>query len=298
MKKLFLTLICVAAVVSLALLASACQDTTGPVLTKVYSFEDSTAHAMMKLSAELPCGTDRVSAAIRKDLMDIMDEQLGHIVSYEGERQFDAYGGDRSDTEAYVRYYFEKSLDILARDSDKDARDRESYMKEEDMDEAQMAEILARMPGWEYEFNLSKTEDCDRYCVFLSQDYVYMGGAHGGVIGAGSVTYDKRSGSRFVDFLDPDCVEDIQPLLRAGLLEYFSDADGTVTEDNLQEWLLLDGDMIPLPAWPLYPSGDGLVFTYQQYEIAPYAAGMPAFTQSFDSLAPYLTDEARDLLGL
>ena len=281
-----------------AMLCYSCQGPDGPVETKVYTFEDSTAHATMQLSAELPCGTDRVSKAIREDLMDVIDGQLGHIVSYEGERQFDEFCGDPSDTEAYVKYYFEKSLEILARDSDGDARDREEYMREENMDEAEMAEILSRMPGWEYAFNLSMIEDTDRYCVFQSQDYVYMGGAHGGVTGAGFITYDKRSGRRFIEFFEPYSELDLQPLFRKCLAEYFTTEDYPVTEDNLNEYLILESEYIPLPVWPPYPAADCLVFTYQQYEIAPYAAGMPAFAISFDALESCLTTEAKRLLGL
>ena len=281
-----------------ALLMTACQDTSGPVQTRVYSYEDSTAHACLKFTAELPEGNDNVSKAIRESLMDVIDGQLGYITSYEGERQFDPFDGDRSDTEAFVKYYFDKALDILARDSDKDARDRELYMKEDGLAESAMAEILARMPGWEYEFNLSKMEDTDRYAVFQSQDYIYMGGAHGGVTGAGFITYDKKDGSRFVDFLDPDCLEDIQPLIKGCLAAYFTSEDYPVTEENLREYLLIDSDIIPLPAWPPYPSLNSLVFAYQQSEIAPYAAGMPAFAITFGELEPYLTPEAKKLLGV
>ena len=292
MKKLTIVLCVVAAVV-----LSACQNSAAPIQTKTYSFEDSTAHATFKMAAELPTGTDRVSTAIREKLMDLIDDQLGHIVSYEGERQFDAFAGDRSDTEAFLKYYFGKSLDILARDSDKDARDRELYMTEDpEMDDSERAEILSRMPGWEYEFGLTKEDDTPSYVVFESQDYVYLGGAHGGVTGAGCLTFDKKTGALVETFLDEDCVEDLQPVIREGLVGYFASDDGEVTEENLDDWLLLDDDLIPLPAWQPFPSKDGLVFTYQQYEIAPYAAGMPSFVIPIDKLEPYLTDEARALL--
>lgn len=291
-------LVLVSAMAAAVLALNACQDTKAPVQTKVYAFEDSTAHASMKFSAELPCGTDRVSKTILEDLKVIMDEQLGHIASYEGERQYDAYDGEWSDTEAFVKYYFDKTLDILARESDKDARDRELYMTEEAMDDAEREDILSRMPGWEYEFNLSKADDTEAYTVFHSQDYIYMGGAHGGVTGAGSLTYDKKTGERIEAFLDPDCVEDIQPLIRKGLTDYFTSGDMDVTEENLNDFLLLDGDLIPLPSWQPFPSKDGLVFTYQQYEIAPYAEGMPAFTIPYEDIAPYVLVEVRPILGL
>ena len=125
-----------------------------------------------------------------------------------------------------------------------------------------------------------------------------MGGAHGGVTGAGCITFDKSTGSIIEQFIDPGSEEDIQPLLRKGLVGYFVDADSQVNDSNLDECLLLEGDLIPLPAWQPYPCEEGLVFVYQQYEIAPYAAGMPAFTVSFEEIAPYLTPEARRIIGL
>ena len=153
------------------------------------------------------------------------------------------------------------------------------------------------MPGWEYEFSLEMITDADYYAVFQSQDYIYMGGAHGGVTGAGCITFDKATGSIVEQFIAPGCEEDIQPLLRKGLVEYFADTDTQINDSNLNEYLLLEGDLIPIPAWQPYPCEDGLVFVYQQYEIAPYAAGMPSFTVSFEEIAPYLTPEARRIIG-
>ena len=47
-----------------------------------------------------------------------------------------------------------------------------------------------------------------------------------------------------------------------------------------------------MPATSPYFTADGIVFTYQQYEIAPYAAGQPSFTLSYKDVASYLTKEA------
>jgi len=40
------------------------------------------------------------------------------------------------------------------------------------------------------------------------------------------------------------------------------------------------------------------VLSYQQYEIAPYAAGMPSFVLTYQEVRPYLTKEALQLLHL
>ena len=99
-------------------------------------------------------------------------------------------------------------------------------------------------------------------------------------------------------FLDPACLDAIQPLLRKGLTDYFKDGDMEITPEELDNVLFLESGTIPFPAWTPFPGENGLVFTYQQYEIAAYAAGMPNFTIPYDEILPYLTPEAKLLIGL
>jgi hypothetical protein len=40
----------------------------------------------------------------------------------------------------------------------------------------------------------------------------------------------------------------------------------------------------------------GVEFLYQPYEIAPYAAGMPSFTLSYQDIRPYLTIGAQKMI--
>lgn len=282
-----------------ASLLCSCEGIKKQLPTKTWAFSDTTAHSSLSCEVELPSASDKASSAIREELMAVMDGQLGYIVSFEGTRQFEPYSGDRQDTEAYLKYYFDNALKVLERDSADDARQRESYMREDDqMAEEEIAEILAGMPGWEYEFSLAKIADTKDYVVFQSQDYVYLGGAHGGVTGAGGITFDRKSGRRVTQVIDPGCAEDIQPMLREGLTDYFAEGGLEVAADSLGDYLLTEGDLIPLPAWQPYPTPDGLVFVYQQYEIAAYAIGMPAFTVPYDKIAAYLTPEAKKILGL
>lgn len=282
-----------------ASLLCSCEGIKKQLPTKTWAFSDTTAHSSLSCEVELPSASDKASSAIREELMAVLDGQLGYIVSFEGTRQFEPYSGDRQDTEAYLKYYFDNALKVLERDSADDARQRESYMREDDqMAEEEIAEILAGMPGWEYEFSLAKIADTKDYVVFQSQDYVYLGGAHGGVTGAGGITFNRKSGRRVTQVIDPGCAEDIQPMLREGLTDYFAEGGLEVAADSLGDYLLTEGDLIPLPAWQPYPTPDGLVFVYQQYEIAAYAIGMPAFTVPYDKIAAYLTPEAKKILGL
>ena len=90
----------------------------------------------------------------------------------------------------------------------------------------------------------------------------------------------------------------MQPLLKKGLKEYFNEnADEKIkTDQQLMEQLMLPEEskgLIPLPAWTPSPDekGKGLVFTYQQYEIACYAVGMPSFVLTWEELKPFLKDD-------
>ena len=112
------------------------------------------------------------------------------------------------------------------------------------------------------------------------------------------MTFDKANGLLVEKFLDPASLDEIQPLLRKGLTQYFADEEMEISPEELDNILFLETGIVPFPAWTPYPDEGGLVFTYQQYEIAAYAAGMPNFTIPYDDLLPYLTPEAKALVGL
>ena len=296
MKRLILLFALVPMLGALAMMAGC--DRGGDLNCETTTFEQTSDHSHFSLNAELPWGTDKVSTAIREELKRVIDDRLSRITSYEGERFFEPFDGDSGDTGSYLEYYFNRAADVIERLSAEDAAERASYIEaDEDLTEERKAEILAEAPTWEYEFNLKKIEETADYVVFQSLDYTYMGGAHGGMLGDGCLTFSKKDGHLLQEVLDPDCEEAIQPLIGKGLAEYFSDGGDVVTPDNYREFLLIDDDVVPLPAWQPYPSKDGLVFTYQQYEIAPYAAGMPSFTVPKADIAPFLSADARKVLG-
>lgn len=288
--------------VGLAVLAAAaCRPSGGKDLqTETVNYEDSTAHADLSIQVELPvAGQGAAADRIRASLTEVMDGQLSHIGSYEEERLFPAFEGDFSKTESLVMYYRDKALEAIGQLSQEDYDERVNSIEENDgLTDGQRKEILADMPGWEYDFSLLKDRETDRYVVFLSQDYVYLGGAHGGVVGRGGLTFDKKEGALVEKMVDSANLDAVQPLLRKGLSQYFSDNEMEVAPEELDNILFLETGVIPFPAWTPYPSEEGLVFTYQQYEIAAYAAGMPEFTVPYADILPYLTPEAKALLDL
>ena len=265
--------------------AAACNNQGKCLKTEIFSASDTTAHSSFSMKAELPAGKDAASENIRRELIGVMDSQLAFICSYEGDRVFPAFEGEGSN-EAIFNYYKDNAAKRLRDLGGEDAAERAEYFDGE-------------IPGWEYEFRLAKTADTLGYVVFQNLDYIYTGGAHGGMIGHGDMTFDRKTGER-IKFLDGDVTGAMQPLLVKGLISYFSEYGEQMTEESLMEHLMLWEEItqIPLPTWDPHPSADGLVFTYQQYEIASYADGMPNFTVPYEEIRPFLTEKALKVLDL
>ena len=215
--------------IGLAVLAAvACRPSGGKdLVTETVNYEDSTAHADLSIKVELPvCGQGAAADRIRAALVAVVDAQLSHIGSYEEERLFPPYEGSTDKTDLLLEYYRGKALESIGKQSQEDYDERVASIEENDgLTEGQRKEILDEMPGWEYEFNLLKDRETDKYVVFLSQDYVYLGGAHGGITGRGGLTFGKKDGLLVEKTVDPASLDAIQPLLRKGLTKYFSDED-------------------------------------------------------------------------
>ncbi len=131
----------------------------------------------------------------------------------------------------------------------------------------------------------------DSLITYSYSSYVYLGGAHGGAVGAGQ-TFDRSNGVKltYANTFLPEKRPELVALIKKGLVEYFKEGlsqDGDTL--NLRDALLINPDTLPLPAFDPEFTKDGVVFTYQQYEIAPYAAGMPSCIISYKDLSPLFT---------
>ena len=277
MKKA--SLFFITAVMSVLVIA-ACNNApaSGDLMTETFNYADSSSYAHLTTTVELPvAGQGKAAEIIRAKLLEVLDEQLCHIVRND-KRIFPAFKGERKDAGEMVAYCHGKAFEVFSK---KAQEDHEDY---------------GEMPAFEYDCSIKKTEEKDEYVIFESSDYYYMGGVHGGVIGRGPMTFNKADGTLIEQFLVPSCLNDIQPLIRNGLRDYFSEGGKKISNQELDEWLMLESNIIPFPAMSLKPSDEGLVFTYGQYEIAPYVAGMPNFTIPFSDVTHYLTPEAKAIL--
>ena len=120
------------------------------------------------------------------------------------------------------------------------------------------------------------------YITLQATIYDYTAGAHGSTTLLPQ-TFNLADGTRvslsaLLPTLSADALSDS---IHKGLMRYFE-----VPEDNpqrLRELLFVDRDAsIPMPQTQPYLTSEGVVFLYQQYEIGPYAAGMPKVTIKYN----------------
>ena len=273
-----------------------------PLEMENYTFSDSSKYANISIKVVLPVAKDSVSQVIRDSLANIIGNS---IRSYQGSQMEDTkpliakYNGDEKDAKSMFDYYSKEVSKMLNSQAKDDYDERVKYWEEDTtITEEQRKEYKESITPWDYSMDVTKTFEDSTYVVFSGSEYAYIGGAHGGVFGFGGITFRFSDGSKVNGFLKDNVVKDMQPLLKKGLKEYFNEnADDKITTDQqLMENLQLSGEngnLIPLPAWMPCPDekGKGLVFTYQQYEIACYAVGMPSFVLSWEELKPFLKED-------
>lgn len=291
MRKLFIL-----SVIVLCAILSSCTRSDGNIVTKTFSYADSTKYAEVHISIDYPVSKSKVADSIRARLFDLLQGNFQLYCSGFDDTTSDPYPGDKTDVEAFVKYYGDYISQTANTLSKQDNDERIEYiLNESDHTDEQKQDIIDGVFAWQFDITL-QTKQTPKYIVFTSSDYLYTGGAHGGVAGLGSMTFSKETGKMIESFLVPESLEPLQGQLKKGLMGYFSEEGETITEETMMESLFIDGDIIPFPAFNPYPSKEGLVFVYQQYEIACYAAGMPAFTLPYEVVEPYLTEEAKAIL--
>lgn len=135
----------------------------------------------------------------------------------------------------------------------------------------------------------------DKLITYYLTAYAYMGGAHGGTT-ANYATFDKADGVILTDdkVFKPESRPELIGRIREGLWKQYFAQDTSL--HDMKEALLIDPDSLKLPATNPNFGPKGVTFTYQQYEIACYAAGMPSCTLTYDSLRPLMQTDVQSLL--
>lgn len=201
------------------------------------------------------------------------------LAEYISEEMGGTYEGDMSDGNAMLAFYG----DTYYKGLEDDAK-----------------EIGAEgMPALDYSQSIDVDYETDKYVTYISDTYTFMGGAHGISTKQGS-TFRKSDGKRFsYEMLQGTDRAEFKQLIKKGVISYFAGFDVVIDSDeSLAEMLITDADVnfLPLPQFAPYLTKEGVTFIYQQYEIAPYAAGMPNFTISYSDILPYMTTTAKNYI--
>ncbi len=143
-------------------------------------------------------------------------------------------------------------------------------------------DFYEQLPGYEYFYSYKNAYGNDSIITYKASLYTYLGGAHGSQIDFGA-SFDRQDARRLTwnDLFVPGYKDKLIPLIKKGLMSQYFQVD---TEAELADQLLVNLNEFPLPAYDPCLVADGVEFTYQQYEIAPYSAGLPSCTIPYSEL--------------
>ncbi len=232
------------------------------------------------IAIDFPREDTQIAATVRQFInARLADMYLPYVCVYDGTPERVEYKGDLSDPQTMMQFYANGNAEWMK-------NDRAESEVEGDIDYAQHGTVR-------------KAYEADKYIVYNTTTSTYLGGAHGSFCCYGYVI-SKLTGKALTQTVDTTKVKQLQPYIRKGVIEYFHECGETdVNASNLFDNLLLSeehGHTIPLPANTPAFSAKGVVFTYQQYEIAAYCYGLVSFTVPYDDIKPYLVPEAKALL--
>lgn len=206
-------------------------------------------------------------------IREYISESLG--ISYAGELENNmqgSYDGDLSNGQKMIDYYFDLKY--------------KEFKKAHDL----MAEnMTGDVPTFASETEIHFLYETDKFVTYEMKKYEDMGGAHGGTFISG-MTFRKSDGRRIEWDLFTKSMQDV---IKKGLKKYFE----VNTDEELENSLSLENTyMLPLPATPPVFTKEGVLFTYQQYEIAAYAAGLPSFIVPYDEAKSLMNTTGKNLL--
>lgn len=141
---------------------------------------------------------------------------------------------------------------------------------------------------------IKKMQETDRYVTYMYTQEGYSGGAHGWYLMEGQ-TFRKSDGRRIdYDIFREESKDELAQLIMDNIFTQYFESDKKQFESLLT---MENNDFFPLPVSAPIFREDGVEFIYQQYEIACYAAGLPACVISYDLIEPFLTQAGRSLVG-
>ena len=237
-----------------AILLAAC---THELQTRTIALEDSVPAENIDASCDVSCSFEYVTGGVSQEIMDKINGSIiaNHILFEESE--------GRTDVEAACKLWVEQMLNSYSDDGEE--------VDEED--------------AWMYDFEYSRSGEFAGACksrhlqTYTGSDYEYTGGAHG-YTGIGHEVFDMTTGEIVTeeDLFAEGYEENVAELLAASLEDYLAE-----NEEDPESMFSL-----PEPNGNFAVSEEGITWTYNPYEIAPYSMGIFDLLVSWDDLKPYL----------
>lgn len=141
------------------------------------------------------------------------------------------------------------------------------------------------------EFEARKIFENKKVVSYEINSYDFEGGAHGSASSFGC-TFRKSDGRRLGrEILKDNYDENWEKMYNGALKKYLE----VSSDQELFSALFVEGGIIPAPQMEPYFTKEGLRFVYQQYEIGPYAIGMPEVVIPYAKLKPYLKANVQGL---
>ena len=122
--------------------------------------------------------------------------------------------------------------------------------------------------------------------------YSYLTNGPHGEYSEYGVTFRRSDGKRLGSDIIRQTDEAFYAMLREGLRQYFD----VTSDEQLQEICTVDVTEPPMPTFPPYLVGNGVRFHYSIYDVCEFDDGDPTFTIPYERIAPYLSEEATQLL--
>lgn len=147
-------------------------------------------------------------------------------------------------------------------------------------------------PRSSYESNYTLSEQTDLYVTYISEGFVYTGGAHPMPWYYGT-SFSKVDGNviGYDIFDDPEL---LKGLISENIRKQYFEPNNTEEE----EYLFEADEPFQLPSNQPWIETDSVVFCYQAYEIAPYSAGTPLCKIAINDLIPYLNEKGKTLFNI
>lgn len=230
--------------------------------TEEVSWVENDTEEGCKLSADYPTGG---TGTVNQNIREWINEELGGT-----------YNGDLKDGRKVLEFY------------------GKAYVEQVKKNIAEIGENTA-LEHYTYIVEFDKAFETDAFVTYTSEVYEYAGGAHGSTMKGGEIFRKEDDRKIGWDMFTTEGKEALRNMLKDGLMkDYFEVKD----EEEFYNMLLVDNARyaFPLPETaPIFMS-DGVQFIYQQYEIAPYASGIPACTLSYESLKDLFTTTMKPLI--